>query len=96
MALTRPASRGENLYVRVVGALLITAILAAQPICVFAASWATPKPDPVGEKVYSSGLLERMAPIAIVAGGLSLAWVVDRVRRKAKKLIPDNAGSHHG
>ena len=71
------------------------AILAVGPMSVSAASWASPKPDAVGEKVYNSSLLERVAPVAILVGGLVLAGVVYTLRQKAKHLFPDNSEAHH-
>ena len=91
--MTMPASAGENMGVRTSRALVLTAILAVQPVCVFAASYAS-KRDPVGEKVYASGQLERMAPIAIMIGGFSIAWLLYKVRRKARKVAPNNAEAH--
>ncbi len=73
---------------------MLIAILAVQPICVLAASYRSIQ-DPVGEKVYSAGAIGRMVPLAIVAGGLSLAFLLDRIRHKSKKAAAGNAGSHH-
>jgi hypothetical protein len=73
--------------------LVLTAILAIQPACVFAASYASHR-DPVGEKVYASGQLERMAPIAIIIGGFSVTWLLYKVRHKAKHTVPDNPEAH--
>jgi hypothetical protein len=73
--------------------LVLTVVLAVQPVCVFAASYAS-KHDPVGEKVYASGQLERMAPIAIMIGGVSVAWLLHKVRSRAKKITPDNAEAY--
>ena len=95
MVLTAPASAGDTMGVRTSWALVLTAILAVQPFCVFAASYVS-KRDPVGEKVYASSQLERMAPITIIIGGFSAAWLLHRIRRKAKKLDPDNAEAHRG
>jgi hypothetical protein len=94
-ALTTSASEGENMIVRTDRVLVLIAILAIQPVCGFAASYAS-KRDPVGEKVYASGQLERMAPIAIVIGGFSVAWLLYKARHKAKKDAPDNPEAHHG
>ena len=70
-------------------ALVLMAMIAAQPICVFGASYGF-APNPVGEKVYTAQLFARVkAPLAIIAGGFSLAWVLNRVRRKAKQVPPD-------
>jgi hypothetical protein len=80
---------------RTARALVLLVMVAVQPICVSAASYRYTR-DPVGEKVYSAGQLERVAvPIAIIAGGFSVAWLLHKVRRKAKKLAPDNAEPHH-
>jgi hypothetical protein len=89
MALTTAASGGENVGVRTGRALVLTAVLAVQPFCGVAASYASHR-DPVGERVYEAGQLERMIPIAIVAGGFSLAWLLYKARSKAKRLAPDN------
>jgi hypothetical protein len=91
--LTTPANGGENVGVRTGRALVLTAILAVQPICLLAASYHYNR-DPVGEKVYASGQLERMAPIAIIIGGFSVAWLLHKVRRKVKKLAPGNPEAH--
>ena len=76
------------------GALMLTAILAVQPLCVFAASYSWHR-DPVGEKAFSSGQLERVGPpIAIVMGGFSVAWLLHKVRRKAGRLAAESAEAH--
>ena len=70
-------------------------MVVMQPVCVFPASYRCVR-DPVGEEVYSSGQWERVAvPIAIIAGGFSVAGLVDRVRRNTRKLAPNNGESHH-
>lgn len=75
---------------------MLLALLGVQSMCLFAASYRVSPPDPVGEKVYSSGQLERVAvPVAIIAGGSSLTWVVDRVRRKTRKLALADGEAHH-
>jgi hypothetical protein len=94
MFLTGPASLDEDAKVRSGRTLVLIALLAVQPIGVLAASYVS-KHDPVGEKVYASGTLRRLAPLAISAGGLSLAWLLDRARRKANRRAADNAGPHH-
>jgi hypothetical protein len=69
--------------------LVLVAMIVAQPVCVFGASYGF-APNPVGEKVYTAQLFARMkAPLAIIAGGFSLAWVLNRVRRRGEKLPPD-------
>jgi hypothetical protein len=93
LALTTPASADENVGVKTSRALVLTAIFAIQPVCVFAASYAS-KQDLVGEKVYASGQLERMAPIAIMIGGFSIAWLLYKVRRNARKVAPGDAETH--
>jgi len=93
MLLTQHASSGETSNVRIGRVLLLIALAAIQPACLFAASYAS-KRDPVGEKVYASGTLWRMAPVAIMVGGLGAAWLLTRIRRKARQRAVDNIGSH--
>jgi hypothetical protein len=82
---------------RTARALVLLVLVAVLPVCVFAASYRVGPPDPVGEKVYTSGQLERVAvPIAIVAGGLSLAWLLAKLHHKTRRLVPGNSGLHHG
>ncbi len=76
-------SRRESPPMRTARALATLAVLAVAPLCALAASYATHY-DPVGEKVYSAGQLGRMVPIAILIGGLTVAWAISRVRRKAR------------
>jgi hypothetical protein len=52
--------------------LVVVALLGLQSGCALAASYAS-KHDPVGEKVYASGTLWRMVPLAVIATGLILA-----------------------
>jgi hypothetical protein len=87
--LTRPADVDEGDDVRTGRSLVLMALLAVQTIGAFGGGTVRP-PDPVGEKVYYAGLLKRTAPIAIIAGGLSLAWVLNKVRRKNKAFVPAN------
>ena len=95
MFLTQPACLGENANVRAGRALVLMALLAVQPLCVFAASYAS-KRDPVGEKVYASGTPGRMAPIAIIAGGFTVAWLLARARRNRKEHTAGSPGSQQG
>jgi hypothetical protein len=74
---------------------VLAALLAIQPFWLLAASYAS-KRDPVGEKVYASGSLWRMAPVAIIAGGLVVAWLLARARRKRDGRTSLGAGSQHG
>ena len=93
--MTWPLGVGENVGMRTARALVLLVMVAVQPICVSAASYRYTR-DPVGEKVYSSGQLERVAvPIAIIAGGFSVAWLLHQVRRATRKVAPNNGESHH-
>ena len=71
-------------------ALLLTAMLAVQPICGFGGNTVFP-PNPIGEKLYRAQLLTDLLPIAIIAAGLLLIWLVHEVWRKARKS-PGDAG----
>ncbi len=82
---------------RIAGAYVLLALLAAQPLIVCAASYNVGPPDPVGERVYTSVQLGRVAvPIAILAGGFCVAWLVAKARRHTRKLAPNNGESHAG
>jgi hypothetical protein len=76
-------------------ALLLISMLAVQATCVLGASYAS-YPNPVGEKVYHPHLLLEMLPIAVIICALLLGWLLHAAQRKAKKLAPDHAESHHG
>jgi len=77
-------------------AIMLLALLGVQPMCLFSASYGVSPPDPVGEKVYSSGQLERVVvPVAVIAVGFSAAWVIDRIRRHTRKLTLANGEAHH-
>ena len=95
MYLTEVAHLAEITTVRSGRELVLIGLLAIQPAWLFAASYAS-YPNPVGEKVYAAGTLRRMVPVAIIAGGFSLAWLLNKVRSKARQRAVDNAGSHHG
>jgi hypothetical protein len=85
----------ESVGMRTARALVPLVLAAVQPLCAFAASYHF-EPDPVGEKVYTSGQLERVAvPITIIAGGFSVAWLLHEVRRGTRKLTQNNGGAHH-
>lgn len=60
---------------------VLMAALAAQTMCACAASYRSVY-DPVGEQVYSAGLLRRMAPVAILAGAFLLAWLLNKLRNR--------------
>jgi Arc/MetJ-type ribon-helix-helix transcriptional regulator len=79
---------------RTVRLLVLLAILAVPPVCVFADGTVSP-PNPAGEKLYSAQLLARMLPIAIIVCGLLLSWLIYAVRRKAKTPAPDDRESQH-
>jgi len=93
--LDETCQRGEIVGMRTGRALVLLAMLAVPTICVFGASYAS-WPNPIGEAVYRPHLLREMLPIAVIACGLSLAWLLHRVRRKAKKLAPEQAEAHLG
>jgi hypothetical protein len=65
---------------------ILAAVLA--PICSFAASYRS-EPNPVGEKVYAAHSLPRLLPVAIIVGALLLAWLLSRIRGKARKPTAD-------
>ena len=74
-------------------AWVVSVILAVQPLCASAASYHS-APNPVGEQVYSSHFLSQIVPILIVLVGFSLAWMLNKARRKARKPAPNPAESH--
>jgi hypothetical protein len=80
---------------RRVRAFALMAILAIVPLCASAASYSWPKPDPVGEKIYHATQWADLMPFAIVVVGLSVAWALNRIRRKSRKLDPDHGEPHH-
>ena len=81
---------------RTARAIVLLAVLVVQSMCLFGASYRVGPPDPVGEKVYTSGQLGRVAaPIAILASGFCAAWLVSVVRRHTRELAPDNSESYH-
>jgi hypothetical protein len=86
--------RGEIVGRRIVGVLVLTAVLAIQATCVLGASYAS-YPNPVGEAVYRPHLLRGMLPLAVIVCALLLGGLVHAIHRKAKKLAPDDVGSHH-
>ena len=84
----------EATAVRTARTFLAMAILAVGPLGVSAAGYRSVR-DPVGEELYSSGQLGRMAPFAIVAGGFALAYLFHRIRRKATQSSTAHEVSHH-
>lgn len=86
--------RSDIIGVRTGRALALLAMLAIQPICVLGASYAS-WPNPVGEEVYRPRLLRDMLPLAVIVCALLLGWLLHATHRKAKKLAPDDVGSHH-
>ena len=74
-------------------AWVVSLILAVQPLCAFAASYHS-APNPVGEQVYSTHVLSRVAPILILIVGFTLAWALNKARHKARKPAQDAAKSH--
>jgi hypothetical protein len=86
--------RGEIVGMRTGRALALMAMLAVQATCVLGASYAS-YPNPVGEAVYRPHLLRGMLPLAVIVCALLLGWLIHATHRKAKKLAPDDVGSHH-
>ena len=74
-------------------ALAPIVMLAVQPACVFGRNMVCPH-DPIADKLYREHLLVGLAPIAIIACGVLLAWLLHEVRRKTKNPTPDDAGSY--
>ena len=93
--LDETCQRGENVGMGTGRALVLMAILAVSPICVFGASYAS-YPNPVGEQVYRPHLLREMLPLAAIVCALLLGWLLHAVQRKAKMRAPDDVGSHDG
>jgi hypothetical protein len=91
--LDETCQRGEILSMKTGRALVLIAMLAVQAICVLGASYSS-WPNPIGEAVYRPHLLRDMLPIAVIVCGLSVTWLLLRIRRKAKKLAPEQAESH--
>jgi hypothetical protein len=91
--LTKPASGSENIDMRTSRALLLIALLAVLPICVFG-DQVVFYPNPVGEKVYRRQLFIELLPGAIIVCLLLLAWLVHVIRRKPRTLMPDTSGSY--
>ena len=79
---------------RAVSRFVLVAMLAVQPFCVFGGGTPVYVPNPIGEKLYRTHLLADLLPIAIVAGGLSLAWLLHSAYRKAKKLTSGEVWSY--
>ena len=92
-ALTRPAGGSENINMRASRALVLIAMLAVQPVCVFGASYFFP-PNPIGEKVYHAHLYRHlfpeMLPVVIIICAFLLPWLFHVAQRKAKKLAPED------
>jgi hypothetical protein len=93
-SLTRPASGGDVVRMKAGSRLVLMAMLALRPICVFAGGTPVYIPNPVGEKLYRAHLFAETLPIAIIAGGLLLAWLLHAAYHKAKKLTPDEVWSY--
>jgi len=72
---------------------VLKVVLAVQPLCAFAASYHS-DPNPIGEQIYSTHSLTRVVPIVIVIVGFSLAWALNRARRKARKPASNPTESH--
>ena len=92
--LDEACQRSEILGMRTGRVLALIAMLAVQATCVLGASYAF-YPNPVGAKVYRPHLLLEMLPIAVIVCALLLGWLLHAAQRKAKRLAPDDAGSHH-
>jgi len=73
---------------------LLAAVLQVHPLGSLAASYHS-EPNPVGEKVYAARSLTLLLPVGIIAGALFLAWLLMRIKGKARKPTADGAGSHH-
>ena len=73
-------------------ALAIMGLVSLWPLWVFGDGTVSP-PNPVGEKLYREHLLPHMLPLAIVAAGLLVAWVIHAVRRQPEE--PGDGESHH-
>jgi len=71
------------------------AMLAVQPICMFADNTVS-MPNPIGEAVYRPHLLRGLLPVAVIVCALLLGWLLHAARPKAKLLAPDEVGSPHG
>lgn len=93
-ALTRPAIGGDRIGMRAGRRFAVMAMLAVQPICVFGGGTPVYVPNPIGEKLYRTHLLADLLPIAIVVGGLALAWLIHTAYHKAKKLTSDEVWSY--
>ena len=88
--MTGPVCGSDGVEMRTASAVVLTAMLAVQPICVFGDNVVFP-PNPVGEKLYRTQLSTDMLPIAIIACVLLLGWLLHEVWRKVKKS-PSDAG----
>jgi hypothetical protein len=86
--------RSDIFAMRTGRALALLTMLAVQPIRVLGASYAS-WPNPVGEEVYRPHLLRGLLPLAVIVCALLLGWLIHATHRKAKKLAPDELGSHH-
>lgn len=71
------------------------ALLAVQPIWVLGDGTVSP-PNPIGEELYRPHLLRDLLPIAVIVCALLVGWLLHATHRKAKRLVPDQAESHHG
>lgn len=91
--LDKTCHGGEAVDMRAGRVLVLLAMLAVHPVCVFGDGTVSP-PNPIGERLYRTHLLARMLPIAIIVCLFLLAWLIQAVRRKAKTLAPDDTESH--
>jgi hypothetical protein len=92
--LDKTCAEVETVDMRAGRLSVLFAMLAVQPLCVFGDGTVSP-PNPVGDRLYSAGLLARMLPIEIIVCGLLLVWLIHAVRRKAKTVAQDDPESHH-
>ena len=75
-------------------ALMLIAMLAVQPICVFGRNVVFP-PDPVGMKLYQAHHAPEMLALSIISCAFLLGWLIHAVKRMAKKLPPDYLGFYY-
>ena len=79
---------------RIGRALVLSAMLAVQPMCVFGDGTVSP-PNPEGEKLWRAYSIPHYLPIPIIlVCGILLAWLLHRAQRKAKKPVSNDAGSY--
>ena len=85
----------ENYSMRTGRALLLIAILALLPVCVFAnvPNFGT---NAAGEKIYMPKLRQEiLIPVAVIAVGFSLTALLAKARRRTDNRALDAAESHH-